>query len=49
MRNSELFDMLVAEANHPFADNQFDLVINRHEYYDPTEVMRVLKPLFFKF
>jgi SAM-dependent methyltransferase len=28
----------------PFADNQFDLVINRHEYYDPTEVMRVLKP-----
>lgn len=28
----------------PFEDNQFDLVINRHEYYDPTEVMRVLKP-----
>jgi SAM-dependent methyltransferase len=28
----------------PFAENQFDLVINRHEYYDPTEVMRVLKP-----
>ena len=28
----------------PFTDNQFDLVINRHEYYDPTEVMRVLKP-----
>lgn len=27
-----------------FADNQFDLVINRHEYYDPLEVMRVLKP-----
>ncbi|MGH2495395.1 MAG: class I SAM-dependent methyltransferase [Ktedonobacteraceae bacterium] len=28
----------------PFEDNQFDLVINRHEYYDPAEVMRVLKP-----
>ena len=28
----------------PFEDNQFDLVINRHEYYDPTEVMRILKP-----
>ncbi len=28
----------------PFGDNQFDLVIDRHEYYDPTEVMRVLKP-----
>lgn len=28
----------------PFEDNQFDLVINRHEYYDPKEVLRVLKP-----
>jgi len=28
----------------PFEDNHFDLVINRHEYYDPAEVMRVLKP-----
>jgi SAM-dependent methyltransferase len=28
----------------PFADNEFDLVINRHEYYDPGEVLRVLKP-----
>jgi SAM-dependent methyltransferase len=28
----------------PFEDNQFELVINRHEYYDPKEVLRVLKP-----
>src|SRR5256884_5726182 len=28
----------------PFAENEFDLVINRHEYYDPQEVMRILKP-----
>jgi SAM-dependent methyltransferase len=28
----------------PLEDNQFDLIINRHEYYNPTEVMRVLKP-----
>lgn len=28
----------------PFEDNQFDLVVNRHEYYDPLEVKRVLKP-----
>jgi SAM-dependent methyltransferase len=32
------------EGKLPFEDNQFDLIINRHEYYDPTEVMRVLKP-----
>lgn len=28
----------------PFGDNQFDLVINRHEYYSPQEVLRVMKP-----
>ena len=28
----------------PFAGNEFDLVINRHEYYDPQEAMRILKP-----
>jgi SAM-dependent methyltransferase len=28
----------------PFADKRFDLVINRHESYDPAEVYRVLKP-----
>lgn len=27
----------------PFADNVFDLVINRHGAYEPREVMRVLK------
>ncbi|MBE0688462.1 MAG: methyltransferase domain-containing protein [Anaerolineaceae bacterium] len=25
-------------------DAMFDLVINRHEYYDPAELMRILKP-----
>jgi len=28
----------------PFEDNLFDLVINRHEYYVPSEVKRILKP-----
>lgn len=28
----------------PLADNQLDLVINRHGSYDPREVLRVLKP-----
>jgi len=28
----------------PFIDEQFDLVINRHESYDVTEVWRILKP-----
>jgi SAM-dependent methyltransferase len=28
----------------PFDDDMFDLVINRHEYYDPAEVWRVLHP-----
>lgn len=25
-------------------DEMFDLVINRHEYYDPAELMRIMKP-----
>lgn len=28
----------------PFADNRFDLIINRHEEYDITEVVRILAP-----
>lgn len=28
----------------PFEDNFFDLVINRHEYYEAAEVHRILKP-----
>ena len=28
----------------PFDDARFDLVIDRHEAYDPAEVLRVLKP-----
>jgi SAM-dependent methyltransferase len=34
------------ETGHtlPLADATFDLIINRHEYYDPREVRRILKP-----
>ncbi len=28
----------------PFENDLFDLVINRHEYYEPSEVSRILKP-----
>mgnify|MGYP002859889111 FL=1 len=28
----------------PFESAYFDLIINRHEYYDPQEVHRILKP-----
>lgn len=28
----------------PFSDQHFDLVISRHESYDPSEVWRILKP-----
>ncbi|MEO8973604.1 MAG: class I SAM-dependent methyltransferase [Ktedonobacteraceae bacterium] len=28
----------------PFADEQFDLIINRHASYEPGEVLRILKP-----
>ena len=34
-------------ANHsslPFADCQFDVVINRHEEFCPSEVARILNP-----
>jgi SAM-dependent methyltransferase len=31
-------------ANLPFADEYFDLIINRHEAYYPKELMRILKP-----
>lgn len=27
----------------PFEDQQFDLIVNRHEYYAPHEVLRILK------
>ncbi len=32
------------DARLPFADEQFDLIINRHASYDPHEVLRILKP-----
>lgn len=28
----------------PFSDGRFDLVINRHDSYDPAQVYRILKP-----
>lgn len=28
----------------PFADERFDVVLNRHESYDPVEIARVLRP-----
>lgn len=28
----------------PFGNAQFDLIINRHEYFDPIQVYRILKP-----
>ncbi|MBN2228385.1 MAG: class I SAM-dependent methyltransferase [Candidatus Thorarchaeota archaeon] len=28
----------------PFRENTFELVINRHEFYDPLEVWRILEP-----
>jgi SAM-dependent methyltransferase len=35
---------ITADAPLPFDDQLFDLVINRHESYDPGEVYRILKP-----
>lgn len=34
----------VHDERLPFVDNMFDLVINRHGSYDPSEVLRVLQP-----
>jgi SAM-dependent methyltransferase len=28
----------------PFADHSFDVVLNRHECFDPAEVLRILRP-----
>ena len=34
-----------ADASHvPFDDNSFDIIINRHGAYDPSEIRRILKP-----
>lgn len=32
------------DSELPFENDFFDLVINRHEYYEPKEVGRILKP-----
>jgi len=32
------------EAILPFRENEFEVVINRHEYYEPDEVLRILAP-----
>ncbi len=38
--------VVAVENEHalPLSDEMFELVINRHEYYDPAELMRILKP-----
>ena len=35
---------VVHDASLPFADNEFDLVINRHESYSATELARITRP-----
>jgi SAM-dependent methyltransferase len=35
---------ILDEQPLPFEDGYFDLIINRHEWYDPNEVFRILKP-----
>ena len=35
---------VVREGHLPFAGDHFDLVVNRHESYEPAEVWRVLRP-----
>ncbi len=35
---------LVDESTLPFRENEFEVIINRHEYYDPGEVRRILTP-----
>jgi hypothetical protein len=37
----QVFEIEEDDPVLPFAGGQFDLVINRHEYYDPTEVYRI--------
>ncbi|MCB2210156.1 methyltransferase domain-containing protein [bacterium] len=32
------------DAHLPFEDNAFDLIINRHEFFDAQELYRLLKP-----
>ena len=34
----------VPDDRLPFSDNTFDLVMDRHESYNPVEVLRILKP-----
>ncbi len=35
---------IIEDETLPFEDSRFDLVINRHESFDPAELHRVLKP-----
>ncbi|TDQ36782.1 methyltransferase family protein [Aureibacillus halotolerans] len=36
--------VLENEDRLPYEDGTFDLILNRHEYYHPEDVMRLLKP-----
>lgn len=33
-----------SENQLPYGDDMFDVILNRHESYDPNEVFRILKP-----
>ena len=35
---------IIGDDDLPFNNNQFDLIINKHESYNPKEVLRILKP-----
>lgn len=35
---------IIDDSNIPLPDNSFDIIINRHEAYDLSEVFRLLKP-----
>ena len=40
----QVFEIDEDDPQLPFAEEQFELIINRHEYYDPAEVHRILAP-----
>ncbi len=47
-KNLEPIGVKVVQINEyevlPFKNEQFELIINRHEYYSPKDVYRILKP-----
>jgi len=41
---AQVFPIDEDDPTLPFAEGQFELVANRHEYYDPAEVFRITAP-----